>query len=266
MDKDALQECGLFLFDMDGTLYLGEAALPGAIAFMQKLDSAGKKYRYLTNNSSRAGVDYVERLRRLGFPCADGDVYTSGMAAAELIGCKWPDATLYCAGTQALLDELRRYGVRLTQDMPDIVLIGFDRELDYEKLVLASRYLRRGAKFLATNPDLVCPMPGEYDDLPDCGSICALLTSATGCVPQYIGKPSRSMVDALAERCGVQNQNCAVIGDRLYTDIAAAVNAGAVSVLVLSGETKRESLEASPVKPDYVFDSVVDLGGYLNLG
>ena len=265
MDMDALLACELFLFDMDGTLYLGSDPIPGAVAFMKSLERAGKNFMYLTNNSSRAGGDYVARLRRLGFPCRDGDVYTSGMAAAELITGRWPGASVYCAGTEALLNELRHYGVRLTQDVPDIVLIGFDRELDYKKLVLASSYLRRGAKFLATNPDLVCPMPGEYDDLPDCGSICALLTSATGLEPEYIGKPSRSMVDSLAERRGIQNQCCAVIGDRLYTDIATAANAGAVSVLVLSGETKRESLEASPVRPDYVFDSVADMGVYLNL-
>ena len=257
---DKLQACRLFLLDMDGTLYLDENLIPGALDFMRGLEASGKKYIYLTNNSSRAEADYVERLLRLGFPCPEESVYTSGMAAAELLLAHYPGAAVYCVGTAALRGELERYGIRLTENEPDVVLVGFDRELHYEKLVLASRFLRRGAAFLATNPDLVCPMPGEFDDLPDCGSICALLTTATGCEPEYIGKPSRRMVDNLAERFGFPNSECAVIGDRLYTDIATGVNAGAVSALVLSGETKREMLDASPVKPDYVFDSVMEIG------
>ena len=123
-------------------------------------------------------------------------------------------------------------------------------------------FIRHGAAFIAANPDFVCPMPkGEV--LPDCGSICALLTASTGVKPAYIGKPERRMIDIISEKTGVSNDKIAMVGDRLYTDIAAGVNAGAVSVCVMSGETTEEMLKKSDVKPDYIFPSVVGIGDYL---
>jgi len=254
----SLTDCALFLLDMDGTLYLGDQVLPGAIDFVRRLGESGRQWIYLTNNSSRAGEDYIVRLQGLGFPCEKENVFTSGMATAMYLLEHFPGQTVYPVGTAAFCRELARYGVRLGEDGPAAVAVGFDRELTYEKLEKAVRFLRRGAAFIAANPDWVCPMPaGEV--LPDCGSICALLTAATGCDPLYIGKPHRRMVDILSRDRGVPNGRIACVGDRLYTDIAVAVNAGAVSVLVLSGETNREMLEASPVKPDYVFDGVASL-------
>ena len=259
---ERLQNCQLFLLDMDGTLYLGDAVLPGAHDFVNGLAGMGKRFVYLTNNSSRASLDYVQRLRRLGFPCERENVFTSGEASALYLREHFPGKGVYLVGTAALRRELEAAGVRLTEEDADVVLVGFDTELVYIKLEKALRFLRRGAAFAACNPDWVCPMDGG-EVLPDCGSICALLTAAGGGEPLYIGKPNRNMIDIISRRFGVSPDRICCVGDRLYTDIAVARNAGAVSALVLSGETTREMLDASPQKPDYVFGSVNDL--YLNL-
>ena len=266
MDFAKLKACELFLFDMDGTLYLGDDVYPGAIELMEALPGLGKRYIYLTNNSSRAGTDYITRLRRLGFPCEAENVFTSGMATGLYLNSRYPGASVYLAGTRAFYRELQSYGINLVNDdaghtdvkTVDIVVQGFDRELVYEKLDLACHFLRRGAKFIAANPDWVCPMP-EDEVLPDCGSICALLTASTGVEPTYIGKPNRNMIDVISEQTGIPNEKICAVGDRLYTDIAVAQNAGAVSVLVMSGETTPEMAAAAERQPDYILPSVKEL-------
>ena len=256
---ERLRRCRLFLLDMDGTLYLGDEVLPGAREFVASLAAGGRRYIYLTNNSSRAGADYVGRLRRLGFPCETCDVLTSGMAAARYLREEYPGARVCLVGTRALAREMESAGIALDDERADVVLAGFDTELDYRKLERAVHFLRRGAPFIAANPDLVCPMPrGEV--LPDCGSICALLEKASGVKPKYLGKPERMLVDLASEMTGVPNDEICCVGDRLYTDIACAKNAGAVSALVLSGETTAEMLKSSDIAPDYVFPGVCELG------
>jgi len=266
MDYTKLKACELFLFDMDGTLYLGDEVYDGAIALMEGLPKLGKKYIYLTNNSSRAGTDYITRLRRLGFPCEAENVFTSGMATGMYLNQNCPGASVYLAGTKAFYRELVSYGINLVNDEDghtdadtvDVVVQGFDRELTYEKLDRAVHFLRRGSKFIAANPDWVCPMPaGEV--LPDCGSICALLTASSGREPEYIGKPNRNMIDVISKMTGIPNAKICAVGDRIYTDIAVAQNADAVSVLVMSGETDEAILAAAERKPDYVLPSVKEL-------
>ena len=263
---DKLRTCRLFLFDMDGTLYLGDNVYDGAIDLMEDLPRLGKQYIYLTNNSSRAGVDYITRLRRLGFPCGKENVFTSGMATGLYLNQNYPGAKVYLAGTKAFYRELVSYGIDLVNDENghteafdvDVVVQGFDTELVYEKLDKAVHFLRRGAKFIAANPDWVCPMPaGEV--LPDCGSICALLTASSGVKPEYIGKPNRNMIDVIAKMAGIPNEQICAVGDRLYTDIAVAQNAGSVSVLVLSGETDQAMVDAAARQPDLILPSVKEL-------
>lgn len=266
MNFDKLKNCELFLFDMDGTLYLGDEVYDGAIALMDELPGLGKKYIYLTNNSSRAGTDYITRLRRLGFPCEAENVFTSGMATGMYLNQNYPGAKVYLAGTRAFYRELQSYGIDLVNDenghteadTVDVVVQGFDTELVYEKLDKACHFLRRGAAFIAANPDWVCPMPND-EVLPDCGSICALLTASSGKEPTYIGKPNRNMIDVISKMTGISNERICAVGDRLYTDIAVAQNAGAVSVLVLSGETDMAMVEAAERKPDYILPSVNEL-------
>ena len=267
---DRLINTRLFLLDMDGTLYLGDDVFPGAVDFIHSISETGRKYIYLTNNSSRAGVDYITRLRRLGFPCEAENVFTSGMATGEFLNQNYPGAKVYLAGTKAFYRELQSYGIDLVNDENghtdvtdvDVVVQGFDTELVYEKLDLACHFLRRGAKFIAANPDWVCPMPAD-EVLPDCGSICALLTAASGVKPHYIGKPNRDMIDVISKMTGIPNENICAVGDRLYTDIAVAKNAGSVSVCVLSGESSEADIEASDVKPDYVLKDVAEIAKIL---
>jgi HAD superfamily hydrolase (TIGR01450 family) len=262
---DKLKECSLYLLDMDGTLYLGDDVIDGAIGFIHTLSETGRKYIYLTNNSSRAGVDYVGRLRRLGFPCEMENVFTSGMATGIYLRENFPGKTVFPVGTRAFITELESYGVKLGGVDAAAVCVGFDTELTYDKLDTAVHFLRRGAAFIAANPDWVCPMPHD-EVLPDCGSICALLTAATGRKPTFIGKPDRHMVDIISKQTGVPNSRICCVGDRLYTDIAVAANAGAVSVCVLSGETSRDMLTDSDVKPDYVLRDVKELAEILKAG
>ena len=266
MDYASLKNCELFLFDMDGTLYLGDEVYDGAIALMEDLPRLGKRYIYLTNNSSRAGTDYITRLRRLGFPCEAENVFTSGMATGQYLNQQYPGARVYLAGTRAFHRELLSFGIDLVNDenghteadTVDVVVQGFDTELVYEKLERACHFLRRGAVFIAANPDWVCPMPAD-EVLPDCGSICALLTASSGREPTFIGKPNRNMIDVISAMTGVPNERICAVGDRLYTDIAVAQNAGSVSVLVLSGETDQAMLDAAERKPSYVLPSVKEL-------
>lgn len=262
MDMEKLRNCRLFLLDMDGTLYLGDSVLNGAIEFVERLAKSGRGYVYLTNNSSRAGEDYIKRLRSLGFPCEQENVFTSGMATAMYLNENYPGKNVYLVGTRAFGRELESYGVKLSGDDADVVVVGFDTELVYEKLNKAVHFLRCGADFVAANPDWVCPMPND-EVMPDCGSICALLTASTGKVPLYIGKPNRRMVDIMSRIKDVPNEQICCVGDRIYTDIAVAVNAGAVSVLVMSGETTADMLERLDIKPDYVFNDVNELKGEL---
>ena len=266
MNYDKLKNCKLFLFDMDGTLYLGDDVFDGAVALMEDLPSLGKKYIYLTNNSSRAGTDYITRLLHLGFPCKEENVFTSGMATGMYLNQRHPGAKVYLAGTKAFYNELVSYGIDLVNDdnghtdadTVDVVVQGFDTQLVYEKLDKACHFLRRGAVFIAANPDWVCPMPHD-EVLPDCGSICALLTASSGVKPNYIGKPNRNMVDVISTMTGIPNEQICCVGDRLYTDIAVAQNAGAVSVLVLSGETTQAMVDEAERKPDYVMQDVREL-------
>ena len=262
--KDTLQSCKMFVFDLDGTLYLGDEILPGAHEIIEALDKAGICYIYLTNNSSRAAADYVTRLERMGFPCTKANVMSSSMATAEYLKENYPCQDVYLVGTDALYDELKAGGLPLSDTDPGVVCVGFDTQLTYDKLNKATHFLRRGAAFVAANPDCTCPMPND-EVLPDCGGICALLTACTGREPFYIGKPNPQMLLMLSKKHGIPLSQIAVVGDRLYTDITVAENAGAVSVCVLSGETNREMIKSSPVKPQYVFDSVVELRAHLNL-
>ena len=262
MDTADLRRCTLFLLDLDGTLYLGDEVLPGAFDLLRVLQETGRRFIYLTNNSSRAGEDYVRRLREMGFPCTQEDVFTSGMATALYLNEHFPGRMVYAVGTPAFERELYSFGVPLGYGEDSLVVVGFDRTLTYEKLERASHLLRRGAGFIAANPDFICPMPGG-EVLPDCGSICALLTAAADREPLFIGKPDRRMVDLCAARAGVSNERVCCVGDRLYTDMAAAKNAGAVSALLLSGETTEKMLAGAAIRPNFVFQNAAALAAAL---
>jgi len=258
MDKyEALRNCRLFLLDMDGTLYLTDTPCRGAVDFIKTLKATGRRYIYLTNNSSHNHADCVEKLRGLGFPCEDGDVFTAGMAAGLYLKEHFPGKKICLVGTEALVGELAEYGVEVDNDKPEVVVAGFDSELTYDKLCKAIHHLRAGLPFIATNPDLVCPVKGGF--IPDCGSICALLSAASGREPTYVGKPCREIIDVIRGMTGVPAEEICCVGDRLYTDIAVGLNGGTCTAAVLTGEVTREMLQTSDIRPHYVFEDVGEL-------
>jgi 4-nitrophenyl phosphatase len=253
-----LKDIELYLLDMDGTVYLENELIPGAAAFIDKLIGQKKNYVFLTNNSSVNKQNYLDKLQGLNIPCTDKNLFSSGMATGIFLKTQRPNSKVFLVGTKHLERELRGYGIELTDDNPDIVLVGFDRELTYSKIENACRFLDRGAEFLATNADLLYPLKGNRF-IPDCASICQMLTNATGKKPYFIGKPNPYMIELLAAEHQLSKDRIAIVGDRLYTDIACGINAGITTVCVLSGESSQEDVDTSPFRPDYVFTSVAQL-------
>ncbi|GAB4561271.1 MAG: HAD-IIA family hydrolase [Anaerolineae bacterium] len=257
MGKATARPDGLIL-DMDGTLYLGEEPLPGALEFVRRLEARGLPFLYLTNNSARDAEAYVEKLRRLGFPAEPGQVLTSGEATALWLKQHHPGTRLFVLGTPSLRREFDRAGFELSDGDADLVVLGFDMTLTYERLAQACHLIRRGVPWIATHPDINCPVPEGF--IPDAGAIAAAIVASTGVSPQaVIGKPSRFIYEVALERLGTTARRTAMIGDRLYTDVAGAREAGLIGVLVLTGEARREDLDGSPVQPDLVVEGVWEL-------
>ena len=259
--NDALREINGYLLDMDGTTYLGNRVLPGAREFIRLLEEEGKKYLWLTNNSSKSAGEWTAKLRGMGFDASDDDVFTSGNATVSYLLKQRPQPRLYVLGTEYFEDELKRAGCVLTDDGPDYVVLGFDMTLTYEKLRTACLLIRAGVPFIASHPDKVCPTEEGY--IPDCGAMIALITEATGVKPKVLGKPFKEMIDGALDRLALSPGEVAMVGDRLYTDIQMGKNADIPTVLVLTGETSREDLLDSSVQPDYVFDSLGHLAEVL---
>ena len=261
MDLDRLRQKRLFLLDMDGTLYLDENLFDGAAEFLQTIRERGGRYLFLTNNSSKSGDAYVEKMRRLGVEAARADFLTSVDATIlYLREHGGQDKLYYVCGTESFKTQLREAGFRLTDDRDaavDTLLMGFDTELTFQKLEDACILLGRGVEYVATNPDWVCPT--WYGYVPDCGSVCEMLRRATGHSPYVIGKPKPDMAYLAMRVAGAAPEETVVVGDRLYTDIACGVNAGVDTVLVLSGETKESEIAASDVKPAFVLRDVKEL-------
>ena len=251
-----LRDKRLFLLDMDGTLYIGDRLFDGVPEFLRHVRSMGGRYLFLTNNSSRGVEGYIEKLRRLGIESAPGDYLTSVDATIRYLKAALPGKTCYVFGTDSFLSQLDRAGIPVTRDreQAEVLLCGFDTELTFQKLEDACILLERGAVWLATNPDWVCPT--WYGSVPDCGSVCEMLTRATGRRPEFLGKPRPAMVQLALAETGFTQEQAVLIGDRLYTDIACAVNAGIDSIFVLSGEGRREDIERDSIHPTWVYDDI----------
>ena len=241
--------------DMDGTIYMGSTLFPFTRDFLSYLDAEGIRYSYLTNNPTRSAADYIARLRRLGIDATEDQMYTSSMATIDYLRRHLPDAKrLFVLGTPSMQDEFRRAGYVLTEndpdDRPDVLLVAFDTTLVYPRLCRAAWWAAEGIPYIATNPDWVCPTD-ERTTLVDCGSLCKALEGATGRKPDIvIGKPNPAMLHCIRDRYGLESDEIAMCGDRIYTDVATARNAGSLGVLVLSGETTLETALASDPMPD----------------
>jgi len=246
----------VFLLDMDGTFYLGDKILAGSLSFIQTLEKKGKEYLFFTNNSSKNARVYVDKLAGMGCEVGPDRIITSGMVTAGYLAREYPGAAVYLVGTPLLAEEMAENGIRLTDDNPDVAVVGFDTTLTYEKLTRACDYIRGGVPFIATHPDINCPT--ETGFIPDCGAICAAISLSTGVRPTVLGKPEEETVRYILERTGCSRDALIYIGDRLYTDIALGRH-GITTALVLSGETQAEDLAESAIKPDIVAEKLLDL-------
>ena len=261
MDKSILKEMKLFLFDMDGTLYLGNRLYDFTIELLQTIRQNGGKYLFITNNSSKSVADYVKKLEKMGISATREDFMTSSQATAYYLHKHHEGQTLYVCGTESLKEELRYEGFTVTTELDKVecIVMGFDTELTFQKLHDVSYLLltRPGMPYIATNPDLVCPT--EFGSVPDCGSVCIGIKNATGREPVVIGKPSPLMPQLAMDKLGIPKEKTCVVGDRIYTDVKSGLNAGVTGILVLSGETTREILAESPEKPHLVLESAAEI-------
>lgn len=251
-------DADLFLFDLDGTIYLGNQALPGAIECLKKLDQLGKTVCFLTNNSSRDKSEYVKKISALGYPVDTSRIITSTMAAIQYLKTRAPGKTVFPVGTAPFVEELQAAGIPLADEDADIVLLGFDTTLTYDKIWKANILLEKGKEFITTHPDTVCP--SDKGDMPDVGALMALLECSSGRTPSVIcGKPYSPMAEIVSGLFHTPKERIAMVGDRLYTDILFGINNGLQSVLVYTGETTREMLAASGIRPTYVLEGVRDI-------
>jgi 4-nitrophenyl phosphatase len=252
-----------FLLDMDGTFYLDDRLLEGALRFIDLLGVQKKQFLFLTNNSSKHRRQYAEKITRLGLPIADELVLTSGEATALYLMERHPGANIFLVGTSSLEDEFSQHGFHLVQRDPQFLVLGFDTTLTYQKLWTLCDFVRAGVPYIATHPDFNCPTENGF--MPDVGAMIAFVKAATGREPDLVvGKPNRLIVDAAAVKMNLQVNQLAMIGDRLYTDIALGQTSGITTILVLSGETKLEDLEESKFKPDYIFQNLAGVADWLD--
>lgn len=255
--KENIKNLKLFLFDMDGTLYLGDRLFDFTNELLAAIKQNGGRYLFMTNNSSKSVKDYILKLEKLGVAADYEDFITSSQATAFYLKKHHADDRLYVCGTASLKEELMKEGFTVTEELDEVdcIVMGFDTELTFKKLHDVSKLLltRENIPYIATNPDYVCPT--EFGSVPDCGSVCDMLFNVSGRRPVVIGKPEALMPKLAMEKTGCSEAETAVIGDRIYTDIKSGINAGTVTILVMSGETTQEILAASPDKPDYVLES-----------
>lgn len=258
---EVLKNTELFVLDMDGTFYLDDEILEGSLEFLEQVERLGKRFVFFTNNSSKSPKTYLTKLAGMNCLIERNQIITSGDVMIQYLKEFYPEKTVYLVGTPDLEANFRENGILLTKDMPDVVVIGFDLTLTYEKLERACTYIRNGAVFLATHLDINCPTKDGF--IPDCGAMCAAIALSTGKDPKYVGKPFRETVDMVLSMTGAEREHVTFVGDRLYTDVKTGVANGAHGILVLSGETKLEDVAVSDTVPDAIFSGLNEMGEWL---
>lgn len=257
-----LSQKKLFLFDIDGTLAVGDTLYDGSAALLSHIEAIGGKAYYITNNSTRSGQDYVKKFKTsFGLSATEEQFVTSGSMAIRFLKKNYANKKVFALGTASFVAELRKNNLTVTEHAePGIACVtaAYDSELTYAKLVEACRVLSASdIPFFATNPDLCCPI--DFGFIPDCGSICNMLTDSTGRKPVYLGKPSREVVELCLASSGFAPEETLVVGDRLYTDIACGINAGVDTCVVYTGEATPKEVASSPYQPDYCFQDIREL-------
>jgi NagD protein len=249
-----------YVFDLDGTVFLGDALLPGAGEAITTLRQRGKRTVFLSNNPSHTRQEYAAKLTRLGLVTPPEDIINSSVVMVDFLTREMPRARLFVCGEKALCDELGRAGFTLTETAQetDAVIASFDRTFEYRKLQVAFDAIRGGARFFATNADRYCPVPGGGQ--PDAASIIAAIEACTSVtVEAVVGKPSRYMTDAILNLIQLEPTECIMTGDRLETDVLMGIRAGMASALTLTGATTRAMWESSEIGPTYVVESLLEL-------
>jgi len=254
---ESLDGIAAVFLDLDGTIYLGDGLIEGASQFLDRLEQHGIRRFFLSNNSSKSVSQYLEKLRIMGIDATEGEILLS---THDLISWLSDEGVVdtFLVGTEGMREMLESSGFSTVSDDPEYVVLGYDTEINYDKLATSSIHLHNGVPMVASHPDMVCPSP--VGDLPDTGAYMALFEATTGVRPKHVcGKPNKGMILHKIKEIGIQPSNCAMVGDRLYTDMEMADRAGVHGILVLSGEATREDLDLSNLKPSLVVDSVASL-------
>lgn len=247
-----------FVLDMDGTIYLEGELFSYTKGFLKRVEETGRKYYFFTNNSSKSQQDYIDKLAGMGIEIEPSQMMISSHVAIQYLKEYHPGQSVYIVGTPSLIREFQMAGMNLVQENPDIVLLGFDTTLTYEKMAKACHYVRNGCIYYGVNPDWNCPIRnGNF--IPDCGSMAKMIEASTGRFPEFFGKPSVHTLEYMIERTGCEPEEIAVVGDRLYTDIAVAEGSSVTSILVLSGESTMEDVEKSANKPDFIYRDLSEI-------
>jgi len=246
-----------YLIDMDGVLVSGQVPIPGAVEFINRLRKRERPFLVLTNNSLYTPGDLAHRLQTAGLPIQKEQIFTSAMATARFLMAQKPNATAYVIGETGLTVAIHDAGYILTDINPDYVVLGETFMYNFEQITRAVRLIVRGARFIATNPDVTGPT--ETGIVPACGAMAALIEKASGRTPLFIGKPNPLMMRSALNYLGVHSENTVMIGDRMDTDVLTGIEAGMETILVLSGVTQREMVDSFPFCPTYIFNSVAEI-------
>lgn len=259
---EALKQKKLFLFDIDGTLAVGDTLYEGSAELLKYIDSIGGKSFFITNNSTKSGADYVEKFHNAFHLETTSDQFvTSGYMTLLFLKTHYADRKIYVLGTTSFVEELKKNGLNIVETAEDniaCVVVAYDSELSYNKLTEACKVLfTTDVPFYGTNPDLRCPI--DFGFIPDCGSICDMITATTDKKPQYLGKPSKEVVELCLKLSGFTPEETLVVGDRLYTDIACGINGGVDTCVVFTGEATPEDMKTTPYQTNYSFETIKDL-------
>ncbi len=247
-----------YIFDLDGTVYLGDQPLPDAVATIRALRDAGHRTVFLSNNPTKTRAQYAERLTRMGLPTSVEEVINSSFVLVQWLLREAPGSRVFVVGEQPLKDELLAAGFSLTEQAVQFVVASFDRTFEYRKLQIAYDAINAGARLIATNADRYCPVPGGGE--PDAAAVIAAIEACTATTLEVmVGKPSPIMAETIAGLLRLPPERCIMVGDRLETDIAMGVQAGMATALVLTGDATPAKLAVSPIQPDYVLQTLAGL-------
>lgn len=256
-----IQKKKLFLLDIDGTIAFDNDLIDGTMDFVNQVLNNNGKYIFITNNSTKSIADYITKFEKFQIPVDESSFLTSSYATALYLVEKYGKQLLFVLGTKSFLHELESFGLHVTEKLEDGIVaavVGFDNELTYKKVEnICELLLTREVDYIATNPDLACPT--SFGFVPDCGAICDMISKAVKIQPVYVGKPNPLIVDMAIKSTGFLPEETLVIGDRLYTDIACGINAKVDTVVVFSGEAKKEDLNDTEYPPTYYCNTIKDV-------